>query len=120
MGVQMFSCSTFLFLGITAWQCVSLQNSQKAHEKSCCISFGKTGWQCKKKKIKSVRMCYSFIGDLEMSESFGCTDGCHHSNWTQNSFEDGVCCPQCLVTCCEDRGAAQQWKRVSGKSRGFL
>jgi len=46
----MFSCSTFLFLGITAWQRVSLQNPQKAHEKNCCISFGKTGWQRKEKK----------------------------------------------------------------------
>lgn len=93
---------------------------KKPMKRAAVFPLEKQDGSVRKKKIISVRMCYSFIGDLEMSESFGCTDGCHHSNWTQNSFEDGVCCPQCLVTCCEDRGAAQQWKRVSGKSRGFL
>jgi len=116
----MFSCSTFLFLGITAWQRVSLQNPQKAHEKNCCISFGKTGWQRKEKK--NVLECVTawLYWDMEMSESFGCTDGCHHSNWTRNLFGDRVCCPQRLATRCEDRGAAQHWERVSGKSRGFF
>lgn len=65
----MFSCSAVLFLGITAWQSVSLQNSQKAHEKNCCVSFGKTGWQRKKKK-RSVRMCYSFTGIWKDNREF--------------------------------------------------
>lgn len=64
MGVQMFSCSAFLFLGIAAWLSVSLQNSQKAHEKSCSVSFGKTGWKWKERK-KSVRM-FQLYWDLEM------------------------------------------------------
>lgn len=66
----MFSCSALLFLRITAWLRVSLQNSQKAHERSCCVSFGKTGWRRKERGKKSVRMCYSFTGIWKHNREF--------------------------------------------------
>lgn len=62
MGVQMFSCSAFLFLGIAACLSVSLQNSQKAHEKSCSVSFGKTGWQWKERKKKVLECVTALLG----------------------------------------------------------
>lgn len=111
----MFSCSAVLFLGITAWQSVSLQISQKAHEKNCCVSFGKTGWQRKKKK-EVLECVTALLGFGKITESLGCTYWCHNSNRTRNSLGDRAHYSEHVVTHCEDRGTAQQWKRVSGKS----
>lgn len=80
----MFSCSAFLFLGITAWLSVSLQNPQKAHEKSCCVSFGKTGWQHKDREKKVLECIAALLGFGNIIESLGCTCWCHNSNWTRS------------------------------------
>lgn len=65
------------------------------------------------RKKKEVLECVTaLLGFGKITESLGCTYWCHNSNWTRNSLGDRAH----VVTHCEDRGTAQQWKRVSGKS----